>query len=152
MALPPLPPFLPPPGRVLPFPVQRFLVEPALRMQCRESWLAGELEFLRGRFLRVTIADLGIVWHITLGTGGPVMVYGNIEPDAAIEANLRGFIRLARQEEDPDTLFFRRELSIGGDTDMALNVKNVLYAMEWLPEVRVAAETLERILPAGPAS
>ena len=34
-------------------------------------------------------------------------------------------------EDDPDTLFFNRDLSIEGDTELGLVVKNMLDAVEW---------------------
>ena len=52
-------------------------------------------------------------------------------PDLAFRANLSAFLQLAARQEDPDTLFFNRELSIEGDTELGLIVKNMLDAMEW---------------------
>ena len=37
---------------------------------------------------------------------------------------------LARRLEDPDTLFFSRRLSMEGDTELGLLVKNTLDAIE----------------------
>ena len=52
-------------------------------------------------------------------------------PDLAFRANLAAFLQLASRQEDPDTLFFKRELSIEGDTELGLLVKNMLDAIEW---------------------
>ena len=52
-------------------------------------------------------------------------------PDLAFGANLSAFLQLALRQEDPDTLFFNRELSIEGDTELGLVVKNMLDAIEW---------------------
>jgi predicted lipid carrier protein YhbT len=52
-------------------------------------------------------------------------------PDLAFRANLSAFLQLAARQEDPDTLFFNRTLSIEGDTELGLIVKNMLDAMEW---------------------
>jgi hypothetical protein len=41
-----------------------------------------------------------------------------------------GFSAVARRQEDPDTLFFNRELSIVGDTELGLVIKNMLDAVE----------------------
>ena len=38
---------------------------------------------------------------------------------------------LATRAEDPDTLFFNRRLSIEGDTETALTIKNLLDALEF---------------------
>lgn len=52
-------------------------------------------------------------------------------PDLALRANLSAFLQLMARQEDPDTLFFNRELSIEGDTELGLVVKNMLDAIEW---------------------
>jgi predicted lipid carrier protein YhbT len=38
---------------------------------------------------------------------------------------------MVSRQEDPDTLFFNRSLSIEGDTELGLRVKNMLDALEW---------------------
>jgi len=52
-------------------------------------------------------------------------------PDLSFRANLSTFLQLLARQEDPDTLFFNRELSITGDTELGLLVKNMLDAVEW---------------------
>ncbi|MBK7355255.1 SCP2 sterol-binding domain-containing protein [Propionivibrio sp.] len=52
-------------------------------------------------------------------------------PDLVFSANLSAFLQLLARQEDPDTLFFNRELSIEGDTELGLVVKNMLDAVEW---------------------
>ncbi len=56
-------------------------------------------------------------------------------PDLIFRANLSAFLQLVGRQEDPDTLFFNRELSIEGDTELGLYVKNMLDAVEW-PKLR----------------
>jgi predicted lipid carrier protein YhbT len=52
-------------------------------------------------------------------------------PDLSFRANLSAFMQMLARQEDPDTLFFNRELSIEGDTELGLVVKNMLDAVEW---------------------
>lgn len=52
------------------------------------------------------------------------------EADLTIAASAYDFLLLARRAEDPDTLFFNRRLSMEGDTELGLLVKNTLDAME----------------------
>ncbi|MGB5009839.1 MAG: SCP2 sterol-binding domain-containing protein [Candidatus Dechloromonas phosphoritropha] len=40
-------------------------------------------------------------------------------------------MQLLARQEDPDTLFFNRELEINGDTELGLIVKNMLDAVGW---------------------
>ena len=63
-------------------------------------------------------------------------------PDLTIGACARDFLRLALREEDPDTLFFGRRLTMEGDTELGLLIKNILdsvdtsqlFMMRWLPD------------------
>ena len=50
--------------------------------------------------------------------------------DLTISASAHDFMLLARRLEDPDTLFFSRRLSMEGDTELGLLVKNTLDAIE----------------------
>jgi predicted lipid carrier protein YhbT len=58
--------------------------------------------------------------------------------------------RSAHQEEDPDTLFFQRRLVIEGDTELGLQVKNLMFATQtcrrWPVNWRVAATAYFRQL------
>lgn len=47
-------------------------------------------------------------------------------PDATVAADAREFLLLALGAADPDTLFFDRRLTIAGDTQVGLLVKNAL--------------------------
>lgn len=63
------------------------------------------------------------------------------EADLCFSANLSAYLQLLTRQEDPDTLFFKRELEITGDTELGLMVKNMLDAVDWpklpnLPFVR----------------
>ena len=46
-----------------------------------------------------------------------------------LSANAHDFLRLAQRLDDPDTLFFNRSLSMEGDTELGLMVKNTLDAL-----------------------
>jgi len=50
--------------------------------------------------------------------------------DLTLSASAHDFIKLARREEDPDTLFFNRRLAMEGDTELGLLVKNTIDAIE----------------------
>jgi predicted lipid carrier protein YhbT len=65
--------------------------------------------------------------------------------DLEIAASARDFLALARREEDPDTLFFCRRLSMEGDTELGLLVKNTLDAIE-APMLDLARQALQRWL------
>ena len=93
------------------------------------------LQELEGRSFRVTVLDTGMVADFTYNAGAfrPVFVPTG-KPDLHFAARLSAFLQMVSRQEDPDTLFFNRSLSIEGDTELGLRVKNMLDALEW-PQV-----------------
>lgn len=93
---------------------------------------ADSLDALEGRSFRVRVLDTGGEANFTYRGGlfrpllSPVA-----EPDLAFAANLSAYLQLLARQEDPDTLFFNRELEITGDTELGLIAKNMLDAVEW---------------------
>ena len=90
------------------------------------------LDLLEGRSLLIEVLDTGSRACFTYRAGlfRPLFTLPET-PDLAFRANLSAFLQLAARQEDPDTLFFNRELCIEGDTELGLVVKNMLDAMEW---------------------
>ena len=98
------------------------------------------LELLEGRSFLIDVLDTGGRACFTFHGGLFRPLFTPPEaPDLAFSANLSAFLQLAARQEDPDTLFFNRELSIEGDTELGLVVKNMLDAIEWpkFPELPV---------------
>jgi predicted lipid carrier protein YhbT len=90
------------------------------------------LELFEGRTFLVEVLDSGGRACFTYLDGRFRPLFTAPEtPDLAFRANLSAFLQLAARQEDPDTLFFNRELSIEGDTELGLVVKNMLDAVEW---------------------
>jgi predicted lipid carrier protein YhbT len=92
---------------------------------------------LRGRVVAIQVADGGLDCRLRLVSIGFVPARG--QADVVIRATACDYWRLARREEDPDTLFFARRLVIEGDTELGLAVKNALDAVEWSPASLLAA-------------
>lgn len=90
------------------------------------------LELLENRTFFVEVLDTGGQACFTYRNGlFRPMLYAPEEADLTFRANLSAFLQLLARQEDPDTLFFNRELSIEGDTELGLIVKNMLDAVEW---------------------
>jgi len=89
------------------------------------------LNDFEGKTFGIAVTDAGIDCRMRCEHGRFVPVFGGGEPDVKFAAALAIFIRLARREEDPDTLFFNRKLAISGDTSLGLQIKNLLDAIEW---------------------
>jgi len=92
----------------------------------------SELGALEDKLFRVRVLDTGGEAHYTFRNGLFRPVFSTQrEPDLAFAANLSAYLQLMARQEDPDTLFFNRELEITGDTELGLIVKNMLDAVEW---------------------
>ena len=107
--------------------VKQMLLGKKLRLQVTDAQWAFDFEWLNNRF--------------SACAGGSAV-------DLTISASAYDFILLARRQEDPDTLFFSRRLSMEGDTELGLLVKNTIDAIE-LPVLNVEqfkpAQLLARI-------
>jgi len=75
-------------------------------------------------------ADAGMSFDFTVTPRGFAACREALPPVVVISAGARDFLRLARREADADTLFFDRRLSIEGDTELGLLLKNTLDALD----------------------
>jgi len=92
----------------------------------------SELTALEDKLFRVQVLDTGGTAHFTYRNGFFRPVFQpEREPDLAFAANLSAYLQLLARQEDPDTLFFNRELEITGNTELGLIVKNMLDAVDW---------------------
>ena len=78
------------------------------------------------------------------------MMASAVKPDVCIRGRLRDFVALANQEVDPDTLFFRRRLQISGDTDLGLQVKNLMFGTEITGLPRTLSRVLQQLMEFSP--
>ena len=90
------------------------------------------LEQIEDKRFCVTVLDTGMVADFTY-RGGAFRPLWNTAgmPDLQFAAPLAAYLQMVSRQEDPDTLFFNRTLSIEGDTELGLRVKNMLDALEW---------------------
>lgn len=97
------------------------------------------VDALEGRTFLIEVEDSGGRASFTYRDGFFRPLFTTPEtPDLVFRAKLSAFLQLLTRQEDPDTLFFKRELSIEGDTELGLMVKNMLDAVEW-PEFSLPA-------------
>ena len=80
--------------------------------------------------LRIQVRDARTTFDFTWTGNAFAPRARHAEVDLCISANAHDFVRLAQRQEDPDTLFFNRRLSMEGDTELGLVVKNTLDALE----------------------
>lgn len=91
---------------------------------------AQNLPAARGRIIAIHIRDTGLKLAFAVEDEG-LVARGSVPADATISAEARDFLALAMREEDPDTLFFNRRLTMEGDTELALLVKNTLDGIDF---------------------
>jgi len=144
-------PFMKSQLRHVPFPMQQTVMEKVMAEGFRDAIAEGAFDFLQGRWLRIDITDLRLQWHITRGVNGPVMIKATVEPDVTIRGQLRDFVALANQQEDPDTLFFQRRLMISGDTDLGLQVKNLMFATELNGLAKLLSRAMDKLMQLSPS-
>jgi O2-independent ubiquinone biosynthesis accessory factor UbiT len=90
----------------------------------------GDLDFLQGNWLKIEISDHDLQCLFSCGSLREVLIRQYGESDVCIRGSLKSFILLAARKEDPDTLFFQRDLVIEGDTELGLEVKNLLDSLD----------------------
>lgn len=85
------------------------------------------------KHLRVHVRDARLVFDFTWAGRRFVPSAPQPQTDLTLSATAHDFLLLAQRQQDPDTLFFSRRLSMEGDTELGLVVKNALDAMELPP-------------------
>ena len=85
---------------------------------------------LLNKRLRIQVRDARVTLDFTWTGGAFAPRARHLQTDLCISASAHDFLRLAQRLEDPDTLFFNRRLSMEGDTELGLVVKNTLDALE----------------------
>ncbi len=131
-----MPKILRPSLRLLPFKAQKALLLPALSSVFREALEDGDFEFLQGKWLKIAIIDLELTWWLSFDENKLVMASkdemfaNNNSVNVSFSATGDDLILIAGRKQDPDTLFFQRRLKIEGDTELGLEVKNLIDAID----------------------
>ena len=127
-----------------------FLLVTALNQVLAKQMPADVRQYLLGKKLRIHVTDARLTFDFTCTGVRFVASKKQDATDLTISASAQDFLRLAQRQEDPDTLFFNRRLSMEGDTELGLIVKNSIDALElpvldlkqWAPD-----KVLARFLP-----
>jgi predicted lipid carrier protein YhbT len=127
-----------------------FLLVTALNQVLAKQMPADVRQYLLGKKLRIHVTDARLTFDFTCTGVRFVASRKQDATDLTISASAQDFLRLAQRQEDPDTLFFNRRLSMEGDTELGLIVKNSIDALElpvldlkqWAPD-----KVLARFLP-----
>lgn len=117
------------PLKFTPFALQRQVLQQVLSWQFRQALAEGELDFLEDRWLKIEVSDLNLNWLMSVEEG-KLVVSEHGDADVTFSGNANDLVLIAARKQDPDTLFFQRRLRIEGDTELGLNVKNLMDAID----------------------
>nr|VFK16894.1 MAG: Predicted lipid carrier protein YhbT, contains SCP2 domain [Candidatus Kentron sp. LPFa]VFK31747.1 MAG: Predicted lipid carrier protein YhbT, contains SCP2 domain [Candidatus Kentron sp. LPFa] len=101
-----------------------------LATQSRDGERLLELD---GKRICLAITDTDNSWQFRIQDHRLVQDGYGQPWDVCIRGKLVDFLLLATRAEDPDSLFFARRLSIEGDTETGIHIKNLLdsFEMDW---------------------
>ena len=101
-----------------------------LNLALAKNLVPDVTHLLLGKKLRLRVTDAQWTFDFEWLSGRFSVCQNKGVADLTISASAYDFVLLARRQEDPDTLFFSRRLSMEGDTELGLLVKNTLDAIE----------------------
>jgi predicted lipid carrier protein YhbT len=87
---------------------------------------------MEGKRLQLSIKDTKNCWKFIIHEHRLIDDSKSKEvADVRIQGDLKTFLLLATGNEDPDSLFFSRHLSLEGNTEDGLYIKNLIDAMDF---------------------
>jgi len=122
-----------------------FLLVAALNRVLAQQLPADVRQYLLGKRLRIHVTDARLPLAFTCPGVRCIVSKRRDLTDLTISANAQDFLHLAQRQVDPDTLFFNRRLSMEGDTELGLVVKNAIDALE-LPVLDLQQWTPDKVL------
>lgn len=116
--------------RVIPDKIHTQLISSCINHLLRGQELKKRLWELEGKTVCLNIKDAETRFHFLIQGGHLKSAPDNIS-NVTISGDATEFWKLATQKEDPDTLFFRRSLSIEGETETGVHIKNIMDSLEY---------------------
>ncbi len=118
------------PVQLLPASLQNRALLEGMKAVFAEALEDGDFEFLQGKWLKVEIKDMNLAWFISFNDNKLVVENTPQKQHVSFSGNLNDMVLIAGRKEDPDTLFFQRRLQIEGDTELGLEVKNLMDSVD----------------------
>lgn len=118
------------PLKVMPAFIHNKILVTTLNRMFKDEIKQGELDFLQGKIINISIEDAGIEYSFTLINNRLAAADKNDSADLILQGTVYNYLLLASRQEDTDTLFFSRRLHMQGDTELGLYVKNFLDGMD----------------------
>lgn len=117
--------------RIMPTKLENHFVLHQVKRLSQSFMDEGEIDFLDNKLVLVKIPELSAQWYFTKIGSQLIMLEEaeafsiSAQSDVVFDGKIDALILMASQKVDPDTLFFNRKLSITGDTELGLEVKNL---------------------------
>lgn len=115
--------------KVVPEKIESLVLMHHIKQLSRPFMEEGELDFIDNKIVLIELNDLPAQWYFTKIENKIQMIKADKVPpqaDVTFSASVKSLVLMASQKVDPDTLFFNRELMITGDTELGLEIKNLL--------------------------
>lgn len=128
--LPIVPNLLTKPITMIPERIHANMIVKSLNLLLTQALKEGELDFIQGQNISVEIRDLKLKFALSLNHEKLRVRTWHSKDDLNLSGNLYDFMQLASRQEDSDTLFFHRRLKMEGNTELGLEVKNLLDGMD----------------------
>lgn len=116
--------------RLTPASVNARIFARAFNHLLRGQTIASRFNELNGKYVSLCISDIPCDLHFRI-SNGRLRAARSRQGGVTISGSLKGFLQLASRQQDPDTLFFRRELNIEGETETGVHIKNLLDSLEY---------------------
>ena len=123
--------------RLAPASLHERLLVISINHLLRGQVLASRIGELRGKRFRLYAHDVPMALTFEIDERG--IKRSALAPDVTFRGTVADFIALAMRREDPDTLFFQRRLSVEGETEVGLHLKNLLDGWEYEASAHVRA-------------
>lgn len=119
------------PLHLIPDDVHAFFLSRCCNHLLKGQGLAQRLREIDGKSLCISIEDAGCRFFFDIRAGRLHALYSPAAVDVTISGNSDAFWKLATEQEDADTLFFRRSLCVEGETETGVHIKNLLDSLEY---------------------
>ena len=122
----------------VPSPVTQFTLEQLLNRFFKQELATGALNFMKQHWIEIQVRELPMSCYISLQLlqGQPRLQVrtcpqqANLKAELTLAGDWEDLLLMMTQHVDPDTLFFRRKLTLRGDTELGLELKNFLDTIE----------------------
>jgi len=79
----------------------------------------------------LSVKDLNLDFYLSYDGTQLILAPADTPADVHFSGNSKELILLASRSEDPDSFFFQRRLTIEGDTELGLYIKNIIDSVDF---------------------